>query len=213
LQVPKGVFLRHQFSALSSSRIDAERFLRGEKIPYDVLPDGMLRVKGSIDLHNRDLADLPDLSAVIVEGYFSCSGNRLENLKGAPREVGGDFFCRDNRLTSLEGAPRRVANLHCTGNRLQTLAHAPEVDCALICTDNPLIYLEGAPQGFSRLKSDLGSFRYWEEIPEDLRLSPATRARLEQERLAAAEREIRKATELDQDLAVRKPFRFQKPGP
>ncbi len=56
---------------------------------YD-LPEGFV-IKGDLDLSNKGLTKLPDLSKVIVEGDFDCFGNQLTSLEGAPQKVGGDI--------------------------------------------------------------------------------------------------------------------------
>ena len=62
--------------------------------------------KGDIKIKSKYV--LPNLSDIIVTGYFDCSNNNLTSLEGAPKEVGGDFDCSDNKLISLEGAPKEV---------------------------------------------------------------------------------------------------------
>ncbi|MBR1825746.1 MAG: hypothetical protein IJ770_04075, partial [Alphaproteobacteria bacterium] len=71
------------------------------------LPDGFV-IKGNVDLMFKGLTKLPDLSKVIVKGYFNCSGNQLTSLKGAPQKVGGNFNCSYNQLTSLKGVPQKI---------------------------------------------------------------------------------------------------------
>ena len=69
---------------------------------YD-MPDGFV-IKGNVDLRDKGLTELPDLSKVIVEGCFECQRNRLISLKGAPQKVGGEFNCSHNPwLESLYG--------------------------------------------------------------------------------------------------------------
>ena len=45
---------------------------------------------------------------IFCEGNFSCSGNELTSLSGAPQKVGGNFDCSWNRFVSLQGAPEQV---------------------------------------------------------------------------------------------------------
>ena len=74
---------------------------------YDIydLPENFV-IKGDLVLRGMNLTALPDLSHVVVEGDFDCSDNKLKNLKGAPRKVGGDFNCRFcHMLSSVMGAP------------------------------------------------------------------------------------------------------------
>lgn len=63
-------------------------------------------VKGDYRVLNnalRNLVGAPD------ECYhFNCNYNKLQDLKGAPRHVGGNFRCTSNPLKSLEGAPEYI---------------------------------------------------------------------------------------------------------
>ena len=53
------------------------------------------RVEGAIHLDNCGLEYLSGLPEECVE-FFSCEGNKLTSLEGAPKRVIMDFFCRDN---------------------------------------------------------------------------------------------------------------------
>ena len=64
-----------------------------------------------------------------VTGGFYCP-NRLTNLKGSPRYVGGDFSCgSDNpNISSLVGSPDYVGgDFWCQSSRITSLEGAPEV--------------------------------------------------------------------------------------
>ena len=113
---------------------------------YD-MPKGFV-IKGNLDLWNKGLTELPDLSEVVVKGDFNCSHNKLTSLEGAPQRVGGDFDCNHNQLTSLEGAPKEVGGgFYCYSNRLTSLEGAPkEIGGEFSCSSNQLTSLEGAPQ-------------------------------------------------------------------
>ncbi len=113
---------------------------------YD-LPDGFV-IKGDVDLSEKGLTELPDLSKVTIEGNFYCGDNNLTTLRGAPREVGGYFWCENNQLTSLEGAPQKVGGyFSCHNNALTTLKGAPQkVGGNFWCEHNQLTSLVGAPQ-------------------------------------------------------------------
>jgi len=87
-----------------------------------------------------------------VKGFFSCSGNKLTSLEGAPKYVGGSFDCSHNKLTSLEGAPKYVGgSFSCAFNKLTSLEGAPErVEGGFYCHDNKLTSLKGAPKYVGR---------------------------------------------------------------
>ena len=87
---------------------------------YD-MPKGFV-IKGNLDLSNKGLTELPDLSEVVVKGDFDCPDNQLTSLEGAPKEVGGDFDCSVNQLASLEGSPEEVGGIfYCRTNELTSL--------------------------------------------------------------------------------------------
>ena len=83
----------------------------------------------------------------VVNGYFSCAGNKLTSLAGAPSVVNGGFSCYNNKLTSLEGAPSVVnGDFACSNNKLTSLEGAPSVVNGIFyCSNNNLTSLEGAP--------------------------------------------------------------------
>jgi hypothetical protein len=64
---------------------DGEQALVNWGVDYIKRKDGTLFVPGNLNVSNRDMTELPDLSNVVVEGNFSCMHNRLTSLKGAPR--------------------------------------------------------------------------------------------------------------------------------
>ena len=104
------------------------------------------KLDGSVNLSNRGLTALPNLTGVRVTGNFYCDGNRLTSLHGAPAHVGGSFYCDGNRLTSLQGAPATVGGtFNCSGNRLTSLRGAPAtVGGNFSCGYNRLTSLQGA---------------------------------------------------------------------
>lgn len=130
------------------------------EVAFTVRGDGTIFVPGDLVVPRGDLTELPDLSRVEVEGYFSCCENKLTTLRGAPQKTGSGFYCDHNCLVTLEGAP-------------------PEVKTVFSCTDNPdLKSLEHAPKSFTGLYSDMGSFVLWRQVPKELRYSDATKARM-----------------------------------
>ena len=89
--------------------------------------EGLVGVQGSFYCYSQGLEDFLGIRFGKMSGYFTCRGNQLRTLEGAPREVGGDFSCRDNQLRTLEGSPSEVGGV-------------------FYCWENPLISLEGAPE-------------------------------------------------------------------
>jgi hypothetical protein len=191
----------------------AKALLTSMGISFTPQADGSLFVPGSIDLSNKNLKELPDLSMVDVGKDFFCDGNHLKDLTGAPRSVAGAVDCSRNELVSLKGAPPQCATFDCSGNKLTSLEFGPEAVSSLYCDNNPLTSLEHAPKIFAEIISDFGGHNSWDEIPEDIRLSPETRQRLIDEAEApirAMEAAVRSVTILSTPITVSRALKFKR---
>ena len=99
-----------------------------------------------------------------------------------------------------------------TAQRPDPSANAPaSVGGDFSCLNNQLTSLEHAPQQVQNLKSDFGDFGDVSFVPAELRISPETKNRLEQERIAAADKDTHAATVLQENIRVQKPLSFRKP--
>jgi hypothetical protein len=177
--------MKQPFNANAGGLTAAEIALKEWGSPYERRDDGTIYVRGSLDISQKGLTQLPDLSNVVVEGWFDCSYNNLTSLKGAPREC-RNFNCRDNRLESIEYAPRVAALFYCQNNNLP--------------------HLEPAPEDYAILMTDWGNFTMAKPPPEDLRYSSETRQRREDELTEAATR----STILQSSLSVRRPLTLRR---
>lgn len=158
---------------LSSSQIEfLERHLRKHSslhLPgeWRVNPTtGLVDLEGDFSCKGLGIKDFMGIRFGRVNGNFNCSGNLLESLEGAPREV-LNFFCERNpkirslaggpvkadiygceecSLDSLDGSPEDVRLFSCRNNVLRTLEGGPKKVVSFWCKDNPLISLEGAPE-------------------------------------------------------------------
>lgn len=88
---------------------------------YTINTIGEINVDGDVNLTYRGIKKLPSyIQFGKVNGYFTCSLNKLISLKGVAKEVGGIFNCSYNKLTSLEGAPKTViGSFACEGNTIK----------------------------------------------------------------------------------------------
>lgn len=146
-----------------------------------------------------------------IPGYFSCSHNMLTSLDGSPQNTGDSFWCDDNNLVTLNGGPSSVGGaFQCANNKLTSLEGAPDVvGKHFICRNNHLAHLEGVPRS-TWIDTDLGDFRNYADIPEELLYSEQTRARM------AAEKErtfVEQATILQNDMPVSRPVKIVKKAP
>jgi hypothetical protein len=109
---------------------------------------GRVDVDGTFDCSDQSLMNLKGIEFGNVSVDFSCYGNLLTDLKGAPRTVGRSFNCNKNNLTSLEGAPETVGeSFSCNWNSLTNLEGAPQkVGRSFYCTNNRLTDLKGSPE-------------------------------------------------------------------
>ena len=173
--------LSDAFNTVGVQEDPSEVALKLLNVIYSRRPDGRLLVETSLDFRNRDLTELPNLSNVVVQGDFLFSMNELTSLKGAPYSVSGDFRGALNRVKDLRNLPRHIGGVaDLSGNRLRSLkgAEGTEVD-VLNVTGNPgLKDLENPPKSFTELQSDFGTFKTADDIPPELRVSEATRARI-----------------------------------
>ena len=92
------------------------------RIDKDLLIDlgnGEYKYDGDLFLDGVGLTSLTEMPYNIIEitGIFSCDANKLTNLEGCPKVVGGDFYCSNNKLASLVGAPKEVGSgFYCDDN-------------------------------------------------------------------------------------------------
>lgn len=94
---------------------------------YDVfnLPENF-EINSYLDLHGMKLTKLPDMHTVTIRGSFYCSGNELQNLKGAPRTIIRDVSFSANPLTSLYGMPRNIyGKIYLRDTRLNAKSFVP----------------------------------------------------------------------------------------
>ena len=177
----------------------SEADLRSLGIKFSRRADGMLEVADKIDLTGRNLGKLPDLVNVVVLGDFSAGGNDLKNIIGAPPFVGGtatfagnvikylaegpqyvgvDFVVSSNNLDNLHGSPLYIGrDYEARQNLLTTLADVqPELNGVLSLKGNfRLVSFEHGPRVFEEMQTDFGIFKTWDDIPENFRISQATR--------------------------------------
>ncbi len=116
---------------------------------YDVfnLPkDKKLVLNGDLDISDMGLSELPDLSNLIVKGFFDCGKNKLSDLQGSPLQVMEGYCCSVNELTTLKGLSSKVGSLDCSHNKLTKLEYLPDVIDDLCLESNCLKDFTGAPK-------------------------------------------------------------------
>ena len=82
-----------------------------------------------------------------VCGKFDISGNRIGNLIGAPKKVGGEYIAYSCGLRSLEGCPDKLKSLDARNNGLESLKYGPEIiEEDMRLDNNELRSLKYSPQ-------------------------------------------------------------------
>jgi Leucine-rich repeat (LRR) protein len=127
------------------------------------LPDDIEK----IDLSNRNITSLPDLSRFynLHELFISC--NLLTTLPPLPPNL-KMLHCSNNTLTTLPILPLTLKVLYCSHNQLTSLPHLAENLEHLYCWRNQLTSLPRLPQSLRSLHCDYNRLYYLPPIPDSL---------------------------------------------
>ncbi len=111
---------------------------------YTIRDDLTVDATQNVNINLQSLTHIP-VQFGIIEGFFSCIGNQLTSLAGAPIKC-REFSCKDNQITSLVGLPRECDEFDCSHNQINSLIGSP-VKCRVFdCSLNQLTSLAGAPR-------------------------------------------------------------------
>lgn len=116
----------------------------------------------SIDLTNKQLIELPDLSRFVNLQYLDCSNNEIKRIDNLPETL-VSFTCDFNEISTIEELPDRLISLSCSNNKLQELPELPERLQILRCSRNELKALPELPETLRVLKC---SYNFITELPE-----------------------------------------------
>ncbi len=107
------------------------------------------RVLEEFSCSGNNLTDLQGAPSS-VDGGFDVSWNKkLKSLKGAPKQVLGDFKCDCCALTSLEGISDHIGfELLAYENNIKNLKGLKYVGIGIHVSQNPLTSLKGIPKNF-----------------------------------------------------------------
>ena len=128
---------------LLRNKIEVENWLNQYGITnYELILDEkygyVVNVNDLVFLYNKNLVSI-DIKFNEVKGYFNCSDNNLNSLKGCPEIVKGSFFCDNNKLTSLKYSPKFIkGNFYCENNKLISLEGGPKEVDSYYCNRNNL---------------------------------------------------------------------------
>ena len=77
-----------------------------------------------LDLSNKNLTVLPDLSKYTKLKVLKCFGNQLTSLDNLPPGL-LELYCGYNEITSLNNLPPRLQKLDCSYNKITSLDNLP----------------------------------------------------------------------------------------
>jgi len=98
----------------------------------------------SLNLLNRGLQVLPDLSLYSNLQTLHCDVNELTSLENLPPNL-QVLYCSNNQLTSLDNLPPNLQELYCSNNQLTSLYNLPSTLQIVWCSNNQLTRLDNLP--------------------------------------------------------------------
>lgn len=121
-----------------------------------------------IDVSNKRLIYLPDISRFIYLESLCCDDNYLISLPALPESL-IYLSCLRNKLRSLPEIPRDLQFLYCSYNELTSLPILPESLLHLYADSNKITSLSAIPQNLRHLYLTKNMLTSLPEFPPDLR--------------------------------------------
>uniref|UniRef100_A0A6C0H6Z7 Leucine-rich repeat protein n=1 Tax=viral metagenome TaxID=1070528 RepID=A0A6C0H6Z7_9ZZZZ len=121
-----------------------------------------------IDVLNKNLEYLPDLSRFKSLNKLYCDFNKLTSLPVLPESL-IYLSCRINKLTSLPILPKNLQALGCSDNQLTSLPILPESLIYLYCCNNQLTSLTVLPKNLIELYCSNNKLKSLPILPESLK--------------------------------------------
>ena len=80
----------------------------------------------------------------LFKGDIDVSNEKIDSLRGSPKETTGGFYCDYNNLKTLKYAPEKVGGMFdCSHNAITSLKYAPtEIDGTLFCLETKIASFE-----------------------------------------------------------------------
>ena len=91
----------------------------------------------TIDISNKDITSLPDLTRFKNLTKLDCSYNKLTLLPTLPQNL-TKLYCFHNQLISLPTLPQNLTKLYCSYNKLTLLPTLPQKLKSLGYVNNPI---------------------------------------------------------------------------
>jgi Leucine-rich repeat (LRR) protein len=128
------------------------------------LPEDILE----INIIDKDLRYLPDLTRFKKLEILNCRINRLKSLPKLPKSL-KQLICANNRLTSIPELPENLNTLNCSQNLLKYLPNLPKNLQILNCSFNLISVLPILPKSLKNLSCYNNDLIFIPNLPDDLR--------------------------------------------
>ena len=90
-----------------------------------------------LDVSNKNLSELPDISRFTKLQKLSCYNNQITQLDNLPNSL-EELYCDNNQITQLDNLPNSLQRLFCTNNQITQLDNLPNLLQTLFCYNNEL---------------------------------------------------------------------------
>ena len=112
-----------------------------------------------LDLSNKGLTKLPDLSLYTNLKNLNCSQNQITSMDNLPQAI-TKLECYNNQITSLDNLPQTITTLCCSNNKLTSLDNLPLTLTELYCFNNQITSLDNLPLTLTELYCSGNPLKY-----------------------------------------------------
>ena len=134
-----------------------KKLARGETSKYLDVPNEMQEYLESLpdditllDLSNRNLTKLPNISRFIKLEILYCNNNQITQLDNLPNTL-KILFCYSNQITQLDNLPNSLQSLDCSYDQITQLDNLPNSLKELYCSNNQITQLDNLPNSLQKL--------------------------------------------------------------
>ncbi|HEX7413414.1 MAG TPA: hypothetical protein VF411_05155, partial [Bacteroidia bacterium] len=111
----------------------------------------------SINVYNKNIADLSGIQYFTSLTYLDCESNSLTSLPTLPNTL-QSLYCYNNSLTNLPVLPNSLQSLQCGGNSLTSVPILPNALLTLYCNGNNITCFPTFPNSITTLSIDPNSY-------------------------------------------------------
>ena len=122
-----------------------------------------------INICNKNLSILPDLSRFTCLQKLDCSNNQLRRLDNLPSFL-QVLNCSYNQITQLDNLPPSLQILYCYNNQLTRLDNFPSSLQVLNCSSNQLTQLDNLPSSLQILQCYYNQITQLDNLPSSLQV-------------------------------------------